>query len=193
MSIGFRRGSQHDTQGRAGSLGVGAVRTCRLKGPKAVQTWRWKFSLAAAAALAAGIALMATVRADDFAATVADRQAGMKAMGEKVKVIKAYTESGASQAEAVEAVAVVVATSKSIPNWFPAGSGLGSFAGKTAAKPDIWSDPAKFKATIATFQADAATLQKAIAAGDQAAATAAFEAMGREGCGACHGAFRAKT
>lgn len=117
----------------------------------------------------------------------------MKAMGGKVKVIKAFADSGAAQAEAAEAAAVLVATSKSIPTWFPPGSGLGSFDGKTAAKPEIWTDNAKFLATAATFQADAAALQKAIVAGDKAATAMAFDTMGREGCGACHGAFRAKT
>ena len=158
-----------------------------------MQTWRWKFSLAAAAALAASIVLMEAVRADDLASTVAERQAAMKAMGGKLKAIKAFADDGTGQAEAADGAAVLVATSKSIPGFFPAGSGLDSFSGKTAAKPDIWTDPAKFKAIAATFQADAAALQRAIAAGDKAATAAAFETMGREACGACHGAFRAKT
>ncbi|HEV2678178.1 MAG TPA: cytochrome c [Aliidongia sp.] len=158
-----------------------------------MQTWRWKFSLGAAAALAASIALMAAVKADDLASVVAERQAGMKAMGGKLKEIKAFAESGAGQAEASADAAVLVATAKSIPGWFPVGSGLDSFSGKTAAKPEIWNDQAKFKAIAATFQADTVALQQAIAAGDKAGASSAFEAMGREGCGACHGAFRAKT
>ena len=137
--------------------------------------------------------LVAAVHAGDLASTVADRQAGMKAMGGKLKAIKAFADSGAAQAEAADAAAVLVATAKSIPTWFPAGSGLDSFAGKTAAKPEIWTDSVKFQTTAATFQADAAALQKAIVAGDKAATAAAFDAMGREGCGACHGAFRAKT
>ncbi|GGF22846.1 hypothetical protein GCM10011611_31140 [Aliidongia dinghuensis] len=157
-----------------------------------METWRWKFSLGAAAALAAGIALVAVVRADDLSSVVAARQAAMKEMGGKLKLIKAFTASGDDQADAAAASAVLVNTSKSIPNWFPAGSGLDSFSGKTAAKPDIWADPAKFKAIVAAFQADAAALQAAVAAGDRGAAAAAFETMGREGCGACHGAFRAK-
>lgn len=165
----------------------------KVKGPQAVQTWRWKFSLVAAAALAASVLLIAAVWADDFASVVADRQAGMKAMGGKLKTIKSFAESGDGQADAAEAAALLVATAKSIPGWFPAGSGLDGFSGKTAAKPEIWSDAAKFKATAATFQTDALALQQAIAAGDKAAAAATFETMGREGCGACHGAFRAKT
>jgi cytochrome c556 len=158
-----------------------------------VQTWRWKFSLVAAAALAASTMLIASVRADDAATVVAERQAGMKGMGGKLKAIKAFADSGTGQAEAADAAAVLVATAKSIPGWFPAGSGLDSFAGKTAAKPEIWTDNAKFQATAATFQADTVTLQKAIAAGDKAATASAFDAMGREGCGTCHSAFRAKT
>jgi cytochrome c556 len=173
--------------------GGGGGAAGKTKGRTAVQTWRWKFSLGAAAALAAGIALMAAVKADDLASVVAERQAGMKGMSGKLKAIKTFADSGTGQAEAADATAVLVTTSKSIPTWFPAGSGLDSFSGKTAAKPDIWSDPAKFKAIAATFQADALALQKAVTAGDQAGAAAAFDAMGRDGCGACHGAFRAKT
>jgi len=157
-----------------------------------VQTWRWKFSLGAAAALAAGIALMTAVRADDLVSVVAARQAGMKSMGERLKAIKAFAQNGTDRAKAAEASALLVATSKAIPSWFPAGSGADSFSGETGAKPEIWSDPAKFKEIALTFQADAAALQKAIDAGDKTAAAATFEAMGREGCGACHGAFRAK-
>jgi len=163
------------------------------KGLQAVQTWRWKFSLMAAAVLAASVIFVAAVRADDLAATIATRQAGMKAMSGKLKAIKAFADNGTGQAEAADAVATIVATAKQIPSWFPAGSGLDAFAGKTAAKPDIWSDNAKFQATAKTFLADAEVLQKAIAAGDKAAAASAFDAMGREGCGTCHGAFRAKT
>jgi cytochrome c556 len=136
---------------------------------------------------------IAAVRADDLSSTIAERQAGMKAMGGKLKAIKAFADSGDGQAAAADGVAVLVATSKSIPNWFPAGSDIDSFPGKTAAKPELWADQAKFKAIVATFQADALKLQQAIAAGDKAAAATVFDAMGREGCGACHGAFRAKT
>ena len=158
-----------------------------------MQTWRWKFSLVAAAALAASVLLVAAVYADDLTSTVAARQAGMKGMGGKLKAIKAFADTGEGQADAAEGAAVLVQTSKQIPGWFPAGSGLDSFDGKTAAKPDIWTDNAKFQAIAATFQADAAALQKAVASGDKAATATAFDAMGREGCGACHGAFRAKT
>ena len=193
MGIGIRRGSQHHSRVEVDLLGEGTARTGRLEGLTAVQTWRWKFSLVAAAALAASIMVVAAVRADDLSSTVAERQAGMKAMGGKLKAIKAFADSGAGQAEAADGAAVLVATSKSIPNWFPAGSDLDSFSGKTAAKPEIWADPAKFKAIAATFQTDAVALQQAVAAGDKAAAAAAFETMGREACGACHGAFRAKT
>ena len=147
----------------------------------------------AAAALAASVMLIAAVRADDLASSVADRQAGMKAMGGKLKAIKAFADSGTGQADAADAAAVLVATAKSIPSWFPPGSDIDSFSGKTAAKPEIWTDHAKFLATAATFQADAVALQKAIAAGDKVATATAFDVMGREGCGACHGAFRAKT
>ncbi|MDB5361131.1 MAG: hypothetical protein JWO51_2428 [Rhodospirillales bacterium] len=147
----------------------------------------------AAAALVASVMLIEAVRADDLASVVADRQAAMKAMSGKLKVIKGFVDSGAGQAEAADAAAVLVQTAKLIPGWFPAGSGIDSFSGKTAAKPEIWTDPAKFQATATAFQLDASALQKAVAAGDGAAAAAAFETMGREGCGACHGAFRAKT
>jgi cytochrome c556 len=177
--------------GRAG--GQADSDTAWYKGPEAVQTWRWKFSLVAAAALAASVMFVAAVRADDLSSTVAERQAGMKAMGSKLKAIKAFADSGTGQAEAADAAAQLVATSKSIPGWFPVGSGLDSLPGKTAAKPEIWSEQEKFKTIAATFQTDAFALQQAIAAGDKGGATMAFDAMGREGCGACHGAFRAKT
>ena len=62
---------------------------------------------------------------------------------------------------------------------------------KSRARPEIFKDPARFKAAYEDFQAVAARLAAAARARDQAGARAAFEAL-QKACGDCHDAFRSR-
>jgi len=62
-------------------------------------------------------------------------------------------------------------------------------AGKTDAKPEIWSDWAKFEAAIADFEKAANGLATAAQGSDGAAIGAAVRALG-DSCTGCHDPFR---
>lgn len=62
-------------------------------------------------------------------------------------------------------------------------------AGKTDAKPEIWSDWAKFEKAIADYEKAATNLAAAAKGSDPAATGAAVKALG-ESCGGCHESFR---
>lgn len=62
-------------------------------------------------------------------------------------------------------------------------------AGKTDARPEIWSDWAKFEAAAADYGKAAANLATAADGNDPAAVGLAVRALG-ESCGGCHESFR---
>lgn len=68
---------------------------------------------------------------------------------------------------------------------FPAGSDKG----KTDAKPEIWSQPDKFKAAVDKHKAEVGKLKTVAASGDLAAIKAQFGAT-QQTCKACHDNFR---
>jgi cytochrome c556 len=65
----------------------------------------------------------------------------------------------------------------------------GTDQGDTRAKPDIWSDNAKFKANAERLQEQTAKLAAAAKSGDEAAVKAAFGEVGKT-CKGCHDQFR---
>jgi len=62
---------------------------------------------------------------------------------------------------------------------------------ETRAKPEIWTEPEKFKQALDRFQAEASKLVEASKAGSLDAVRPVFGAVAKA-CGACHDAFRAK-
>jgi cytochrome c556 len=62
-------------------------------------------------------------------------------------------------------------------------------AGKTDARPEIWSDWAKFEAAAADFEKAATNLAMAANGSDSGAVGLAVRALG-ESCGGCHDSFR---
>ena len=83
---------------------------------------------------------------------------------------------------------VVQSTSFMLPDAFAAGSDKGA---ETRAKPEIWSDAGKFKATMDRLNADALKLVEAAKAGNLEAVKGPFGAAAKN-CGGCHDAFRTK-
>ncbi|MFO0988592.1 MAG: cytochrome c [Alphaproteobacteria bacterium] len=147
---------------------------------------------ALALGLAAALAPMGAAIAGEGAAAITERQALMKLIGTSFGSIKAAIDSkDAAQIKAAEARARAIAFSAAaIPTMFPKGSD--AKAGKTAALDKIWADPAGFKKAADDFGAATTKLADALKSGDAAAALAAFGAVGKDGCGACHGPYRAK-
>jgi len=62
---------------------------------------------------------------------------------------------------------------------------------ETRAKPEIWSEPEKFKQALDRFQAEAIKLVEASKAGSLDAVRPPFGGVAKA-CGACHDAFRTK-
>ena len=62
---------------------------------------------------------------------------------------------------------------------------------KSAALPEIWNNPAKFKEASDRLQAEASKLGVVARARDEAGVKAQFGAVGKA-CGGCHESFRAK-
>jgi len=81
---------------------------------------------------------------------------------------------------------VVQSTSFMLPDAFLPGSDKGA---ETKAKPEIWSDAGKFKATVDRFNADAQNLVAATKAGTLDAVKGPFGAVAKN-CGGCHKQFR---
>ena len=150
----------------------------------------------AVSALALGIAValapMGTAIAGEGGAAITERQALMKLVGASFGSIKMAIDSkDGAQIKAAEGRARAIAfAAGAIPTMFPKGSDMN--AGKTAALDKIWADAPGFKKSADALGATAAKLADALKSGDAAASLAAFGAVGKDGCGGCHGTYRAK-
>jgi cytochrome c556 len=117
------------------------------------------------------------------------RQDNFKAMGGALKAIGDQLKTGMPDKAIVTENAKKIATlSKEIPSWFPKGTGEESGV-KTAAKPEIWSQPADFAAAAAKLPVEADKLVMVAASGDAAAIGDQMKATGGA-CGGCHKVFR---
>ena len=154
-----------------------------------------KFGIPIAAfALGAAVAFapIGAAIAGDGAAAITERQALMKLIGASFGSIKAAIDSkDAAMIKGAEGRARAIANAaNAIPTMFPKGSD--DKAGKTAALPKVWEDPAGLKKAADTMGATATKLADALKSGDAAASLAAFGEVGKDGCGGCHGAYRVK-
>ena len=82
---------------------------------------------------------------------------------------------------------VIQSTSFMLPDAFLPGSDKGD----TRARPEIWSNAGKFKATVDAFNSDAQKLVAATKAGTLDAVRGPFGALAKN-CGSCHNEFRTK-
>jgi cytochrome c556 len=122
----------------------------------------------------------------DAAAT---RSAGYRAMGAAFKAVNDQLRSGSPQMPVLQAASQrIQATAKAQYGWFPQGSGPAPGV-KTAAKPEIWAQPAQFKAAQDNFATQANAFAKAVNGGNVAAITAQTKQLGGA-CSACHKVFR---
>jgi len=145
-------------------------------------------SLSFAALLAAGgLVLVAAV---DPHVAIPARQMGMKQIGRTFKGINDQLHASAPDAQALKLGSAQLAQlATQVPSWFPAGSGPDQGV-KTAAKADIWTNQADFKAKAAAL----ATATRALADGaahssDPAVLTPLVHQVGGA-CKACHDAYK---
>ena len=152
------------------------------------------FSLRVLACLtAAGLSLgIAYAEAPDAAKIVGDRQAVMQGFAKKVRLIKNFADGADNGPAALEAAQAILGDAQRLPTLFPAGSSLADLpAIKTHAKPEIWSDNERFRATAGRLAGQSQALVEAIQRGDRPGTATELGALGRVGCGACHEVFRA--
>ncbi len=115
------------------------------------------------------------------------RQGALSVMGHHFGVIGAMVGGKTPfDAKAAQANADLVVTLSRLP-W--SGFIEGSDKGDTAARPEVWSQPGKFKAAAQKFQEAAVRLDAAARTGKPDDLKAAFAATS-DTCKACHDDFR---
>ena len=150
-------------------------------------------SALAASALTVAIGWSAaTVSAQDKLAAVMNRRDTMKAQGAAMEGIKNYLDGKADQAAAIKSADDLLRLCQSLPTKFPEGTSTDDFPGKSGAKPIIWTDWDKFIAGQKTMVARTDQLDAAVKSGDKKAVADDYAAVGKDGCGACHGTYRQK-
>ena len=146
--------------------------------------------LATVAAIGAMAALPAAAQFQKPEDAIKYRQSAFTVMGNHVGRIGAMASGRAPfDAKAAAESANIVATLSSLP-----GTAFGPGTDKgmpNRAKPEIWSDAAKFKAANDKMVAEVAKLDAAAKSGSLDAIKAAMGAVGGS-CKACHDDFRAE-
>ena len=147
-------------------------------------------TLIAAAATLAALAAPASAQFAKPEDAIKYRQSAMFVMSQHVGRIGAMT-SGKAPFDATVAAdnAAIVADMSKLP-WagFMPGTDKG---GNTKAKPEIWTEQAKFKETNEKLMAETAKLAAAAKTGNLDTLKAAFTATA-DTCKSCHDAFRNK-
>jgi cytochrome c556 len=141
-----------------------------------------------AATMLAGL-LAGTAWAQSAADSIAQRQAGFKAIGAATGEVKKAMDAGGDLTGVAAKAAEISAFGKRIPALFPAGSGPEAGV-KTRALPSIWQNKSDFDANAGIMVREAEKLEAALKANDKAATAAAFTATTAQ-CGACHRPYRA--
>ena len=117
------------------------------------------------------------------------RQAAMFLMGNHMQRIKTELDVSKPNLEVIRASAALLDVLKTVP--FEAFVEGTSEIGDTAAKPEIWADPERFKRLARQMQDRVAQLNDSARGGDVAAIRAAFGEAGKA-CKSCHDDFRKK-
>lgn len=107
-----------------------------------------------------------------------------KHMGAMGLVVKGEVDRKQDLVAHAEALAALAPT---IPALFPAGTG--PEAGKTEAKPEVWTKWAEFEAANVTFVTESQKLVEVAKGGDFEAFKVQYGAVGKS-CGGCHDGFR---
>jgi cytochrome c556 len=149
-----------------------------------------KSILAAGVALALGMVAVTTVMAQAKPEVlVKQRQAAMTLQGKYLGPIGAMMKGAAPyNADTVALNATFLENLARMP-WD--GFQASTKDVKSAAKPEIYSDAAKFKAAYELLEAETAKLGAAARAKNEAGVRASFGGVAKA-CGSCHEAFRVK-
>jgi cytochrome c556 len=149
-----------------------------------------KSFLATGVALALGVGVVTTAFAQAKPEVlVAQRQAAMKLQGKYLGPIGAMLKGAAPYNADVVALNATFLENLSRMPWDgfdPSTQGV-----KSAAKPEIYTDMAKFRAAADMLEAETAKLGAAARSKNEAGVRATFGGVAKA-CGSCHDAFRVK-
>ena len=120
-----------------------------------------------------------------------ERHVFMKELGKSMRTIKGFLSGRNDAEEALAATGVLKGAASAIPPLFPPGTGVDALP-RTGALDAIWENWSDFEMAAQLLGERAAMLETALTSGDDDSQAAAFEALGRDGCGGCHSVFRAK-
>jgi cytochrome c556 len=141
--------------------------------------------LASAAGLSGALAL-----AEDTPPVIKQRQALMKEQAAGLKVIQGYVSGQTDRNTAVTKVNELLAIPARITELFPPGTSIADFPGETHAKREIWAQWDRFKDVPSVLRRAEERLATAIKTGSKQDVLDELDAVGRNGCGACHTYFR---
>lgn len=145
------------------------------------------FTSLALAAVAVSVSVPAMAQFQKAEDAVKYRKAAFTVMGAHFSRVGAMANGRVPFDAAVAAENAALAEAMSKLPW--AGFGPGTDKGETRAKPEIWTEQAKFNAGADKMQAEMAKLSAAAKTGNLDAVKAAFGAVGQT-CKACHDAYR---
>jgi cytochrome c556 len=141
--------------------------------------------LVSAAGLSGALAL-----AEDTPPVIKQRQALMKQQAAGLKVIQGFVSGQTDRDTAVAKVNELMAIPAQITELFPPGTSIADFPGGTHAKPEIWAQWDRFKDVPSVLRRAEERLATAIKTGNKQDVLDELDAVGRNGCGACHTYFR---
>ena len=90
------------------------------------------------------------VWAQDKDRIVTERQEAMKQQWREMVTVRNYFQDKGDQAAAIAAMDSLQKSLPKVPDWFPAGTGIGEVPVKTRAKAEIWREHDKFLAADKT-------------------------------------------
>ena len=129
------------------------------------------------------------VSGDEAKSVMHERHEAMEGLGKAMKALHRQLESGKPDIDAVrQQTATMATTAPRIPGLFPAGTGPD--AGKTRAKPQIWTEHDLFLRRAKDFEIAAQAIDAAARAGDLNKVMASHDGVDKA-CKACHDPFRA--
>jgi cytochrome c556 len=147
----------------------------------------WKFAALTAAIISCGAVVAWAATPEE---QVTAREDAMKTFGAGAKTLTGFVKDGQGTIDDVKTATAKMATvAANLPSLFPEGTAVG--VGKSAAKPEVWTNAADFQTKVKGAQDAIAALDAAAQAGDAAKVKAAFPVVG-QACGACHETFRVK-
>ena len=146
-----------------------------------------KFAVITAAIVSCGAAIAWAATPED---QVTQREDAMKTFGASAKTLTGFVRDNQGTIDDVKAATGKMAgVSANLLTLFPEGTAVG--VGKSAAKPEIWTNWADFQTKVKGAQDAIAALDAAAQEGNAAKVKAAFPAVG-QACGACHETYRVK-